>query len=242
MSVRISFLISYIASLLATQSAHALQVSPMTVTLAPSGPEAGHALELANAFDEPIAVTLAMAEREVDEHGHEAFRKTAEVARQFVVFPAQLTLKARERRLVRVLWKGESELSSERSYRLIVEQLPISGQRAAEEIKKKKAMVNLLLKYLAAIYVRPPGAKPQIEVELNGNLLKVRNRGGAHQLLRNFWIEWDGGRVRGAELPSVMGQNVLAGHERVFEFSKFTPDVTSRLRRAKGKVLIRFEP
>lgn len=206
-----------------SHSAHALLLSPMSASLSPTGDGATRSFELTNQFDKSIAVQLSVAERIQESNGKETIKKSSEISKSFVLFPASFTLKPREKRVVRLAWRGDSQLDRELNYRLIAEQLPISGEREKTS-NDRSAMVNLLMKYIAAVYITPSDARPQIEIiqtRRDKSLMKLRikNIGKKHQILRKFSLQWDGGSISHEQLRELSGQNILAGQERDFEFT-----------------------
>lgn len=221
-SLRVSVLI-LLGALVPPGSAHALLLSPMSASLAPSGDGATRTFELTNQFDRTIAVQLSVAERLQSNAGAESFKKSPEISKKFVLFPASVSLKPQEKRLVRLAWRGGPALDRELNYRLIAEQLPISGEHNPAT-GETRASVNLLMKYVAAVYITPPQAKANLEVlqvSRSGARMKLRlrNSGQRHQILRRFTLQWDGGALPAEQPAELAGQNILAGQERDFEFA-----------------------
>ena len=219
----IVFAILLFAQLASSSRAHALLLSPMSASLAPSGEGATHTFELTNQFDRTIAVQLSIGERVQSATGAESVRRDAGISRRFVLFPASVSLKPKEKRLVRLAWRGEPHLDHELNFRLIAEQLPISGERKGDEAERRAA-VNLLMKYIAAVYITPPESKSNVEI-LNvaragaKMRIRIRNSGRRHQILRRFHLQWDGGSLDPEQPRELAGQNILAGQERDFEFA-----------------------
>jgi fimbrial chaperone protein len=210
--------------LMTTRAAHALLLSPMSASLSPSGSGATQSFEVTNQFDKTIAVQLSVGERIQTESGKEEIRTSPDISKKFILFPAALSLKPQEKRLVRLAWRGEPQISRELNYRLVAEQLPISGTNEKPQDQPRNAMVNLLMKYIAAVYITPQDARPNLEIikvtRVGGKMrLRVKNSGGRHQILRRFSLQWKDGRLPEDEPRELAGQNILAGQERDFEFT-----------------------
>jgi fimbrial chaperone protein len=134
-------------------------------------------------------------------------------------------LLAGENRAIRLQYVGEPAPASELPYRMVAEQLPV-------EIGDEQtgARVRIVVRYEGAVYIVPPGAKPDIVVEetaavplmggATGLAVTVRNRGNKHVLLNEPKLSVrSGGRVMtldGDDLQGLAGQNVLAGNSRRF--------------------------
>ena len=214
----------FLVTLHGTQ-AGALSVTPLQISLAPSGAGASQTVEVSNELEETITVDLSVAERKMDDTGKEKTLKSVEISRSFLIFPPQLILKPKEKRIVRLMWKGTSQVTDELNYRLIVEQLPVAIPRPQDKDLPRTARIRLLMKYLAAVYVTPPGAKPLIEVEPSrgqsgGLRFTVNNKGNQHQILNQFKLNCtsaNGGvEIADKDLPSLIGQNVFAHQTRTF--------------------------
>lgn len=199
----------------------AFSLTPMSVDFAPFGKDATRSFILDNQSSEKIAVQLSVVERKIDDHGVE---KNTEVEDDFSVYPPQLVLSPGEKRTVRLTWQSKKEVTErELAYRLIAEQLPV----LTEKPEKKGALIRMLLKYEAALYVTPVGAKAEIVLEearlLNEKKMQLTlaNRGGAHQVLKNIEFNFNG--IFKGKIKSLEGQNILAGKKRIFDVEFETP-------------------
>lgn len=150
----------------------------------------------------------------------------------FIIFPPQMVISPNKTQTVRVQWAGDIAPGRELPYRLIAEQLPIALDRAAA----KGAHVSILMRYLAAIYIVPDNATPDIvvnsidkEQQKDGNnalIFMIENKGTAHAVLGDLSIRIPTGRnlqdadetiiLSPSELAGMTGENILAGHKRRF--------------------------
>lgn len=165
---------------------------------------------------ESSAIELTVKERKMDEAGQETLPDTKDIA----VFPPQLIIPAKEKRTVRVNWVG-GELKSERAFRVIAEQLPL---KVDEKAKKNRTGIQMLMRYVAALYVVPEGAEPKLAVishKAKGADLEIviENSGNRHRVLIDPVIIINDTKKRtyeGDELKGVAGENVLAHSKRIF--------------------------
>jgi fimbrial chaperone protein len=139
-----------------------------------------------------------------------------------VVFPSQFVLPPTQRRSVRVAARYKEKPEIERTYRIIVRELPIDldGQTT------QKSGVKVLTSYATAFYVRPHNPQAQlhltgVEHRPDGLLFKIRNEGNAHSHLRKLALIFTQGtktvRVDDPEqLPRFLNENLLARGERHF--------------------------
>lgn len=118
-------------------------------------------------------------------------------------------------------WNGETP-EKELAYRIIAEQVPLN----IEDEEQTNQGIQMLLRYMAALYVNPGGVKPDIKVsdvkkEGDEILLTIENNGDAHQILSNPRIQFIKGDtthvLRAQDMPNLDGQNVLGGATRVFK-------------------------
>lgn len=134
-------------------------------------------------------------------------------------FPDQLIVPPGEKRSVKVTYSGDANISEERAYRFVTEQLPLD----LDENKDNKSGVKMLLKYLAAFYVVPQNAKAQISCQYQNNLLRCENTGTKHQLLTlsKMILRKDKEEhvVAKDELKGVSGENILAKSIREFKLT-----------------------
>ncbi len=199
----------------------AFKLTPMKMTLGASGRASGGVFSVNNMGQEALAIEMRFMTREMADDGSETNKAVPDL---FAVFPSQFVLKPGTTQTVRVRWLGKEPVKSEKAFRLVAEQLPVSLVQGGEEgINMKVA-----LRYLAAVYVAPKGAKAdvQMEVKREGDssgrsfaVLDFHNAGTEHVILRNLKVSLQvaGRRI---ELPtevmeSVSGSNLLAGARRV---------------------------
>lgn len=169
-----------------------------------------------NESNEKMAIELTVKERRMNSDGKEELPPTSELS----IFPPQMIIPPKEKRTVRVMWNGPGKISSEKSFRVIAEQLPLDVDK-----KKKGTGIQMLMKYMAAFYVTPPDAKADLGTTLISSLpgklvFKVTNSGMRHQIIYKPKLTFRKGSnkiILGTkELKGFAGENILSKSERFF--------------------------
>ena len=211
----------------------AFKISPFTAEMASAGPRARLDYLVENDSPAPTAVQISIVRREQAEDGTENLPQADD---QFLIFPAQLILLPKEKRIVRVQWLGPVKPEKELAYRIVAEQLPVELNKPAEA----KNNLQLLVRYLTAVYIVPPGmisnpardvvvehAEPGRDKEGRQTMdVTLANRGPAHFHLRNIRLtarsSGDGKTVILSSqrlTGSMLGENILAGSVRRFSIA-----------------------
>ncbi|WP_127716072.1 molecular chaperone [Halobacteriovorax sp. HLS] len=198
-------------------SIHAFKLSPMSYSIIGGGKNNIANFTVSNDGETPIAVQLEVKVRDMLSDGSEKLPETED----FLVFPDQLVLGPKSRRVVKVRWlKGEVE-DFERSFRLIAEQLPIDLNKK----KGAKTDIKILLRYVAALYVTPSKAQSNISVvkssatkDLKKVLIDVRNDGNLHLVLSSPKITFtqEGKDFLVENYEGILGENILTRSNRKF--------------------------
>ena len=205
----------------AALSANSFTIQPISQTFAPQGSGSSRTFQLHNPGRSSIAVELSMLTRQLQPDGTEIREPADEL---FSVFPSRLILEPDERRTVRVRWTGPDDISQEKAYRLLAEQLPVSFE---EDQAAQGGVINIAFRYLAAVYITPPQSRPDVQISIDSDapegdselFVRLENTGTAHQLLNGLEITitlQDGSTVIFAqdELEGLAYYNLLAGTYR----------------------------
>lgn len=211
-------------------NAYAFKLTPMSSEIKSLGKEAKTTFQVENDGDKKVPVQITLAKRVVDERGKEKYPPAGEA---FMVFPTQVILNPGEKRSINVRYMGggKADHTYEGAYRIIAEQLPLPLE--AEKKDDSGAGINVLLRYIAALYVLPDKVTHQIELveyklENTTLVLKLKNSGSVHEILENHGVEIKAS-LKGAKfskklssakaLKGLYGENILANHERYFDIS-----------------------
>lgn len=231
-------LIKILLILLYTNQLFAYQLSPMSFTFSPK--ISSHYFVISNDSDKKEAIQITIAKRVMDLSGNE---KHPEIEDVFMVYPDQLILKPNERRKIKVQRLSKNTPEIEQAYRLITEQLPINLKKKSD--RKVKTSINLLLRYIASVYIAPMSPKKSFKlvktiVKNNKLNLTIKNSGNTHILLKELKVKLSSLGANytysAKELKSMKGENILAGNSR-----KFILPFPKKMHKTKYKVGINFD-
>jgi len=204
---------------------YSFKFNPMSQSIDLSEKQTTVQFSVENQSPESMAIELTVKGRTMNEDGHEELPADANIA----IFPPQMIIPSKEKRTVRVTWNGSKKIESEKAFRVIAEQLPLKLNEKA----KKATGIQMLMKYMAALYVTPDNAKSSLAVTLSSVSedslsVVVRNDGTKHQILNHpvvtFMNKENKWTFKEAELPGLAGENVLARSGR-----KFTIKTTQKI-------------
>lgn len=197
--------------------------SPMSQSIDLGEKQKGTQFLLENDGETKMAVELTVKERKMDEQGVETQVDTKEIS----IFPPQVIIPPKEKRTIRVTWNGQGALDSERSFRVIAEQLGLK----VDDKTKNKSGIQMLMKYVAALYVTPDDAASKISIESHASdgkelVLQIVNAGNKHQILGDPTLTFEEKdkkvQIKAQDLKGLAGENVLANSKRVFKIKNST--------------------
>lgn len=203
--------------------ADAFRVTPLTLELTPTGSGSKKTFRVENTGTAPIAVQISIHKREMLFNGKD---KMTPADDDFIIYPPQLVLLPKRSQSVQVRWIGKVVPTSELSYRIISEQLPINLQKK----KQKGAQITILLRYEGTLYVAPKGVKPDLAVVAARSMttkkgerrleVVLNNRGSKHVIMGGLKLSATAGGativLEGDQIKGLDGANVLAGVKRRF--------------------------
>ncbi|MGY6661035.1 MAG: fimbria/pilus periplasmic chaperone [Glycocaulis sp.] len=223
-----SFRIAALAGLSACALlAHALayEFSPIVAVFAPSGPGAVQTFTVRNTQSETVALQINAVRRFTSADGTETHEPELD---DFIITPPQLVVAPGASQTVRAQWIGEPSPERELNYRFIVTQIPIRYQR--EVRADTTANITLGYRYEAAVYVTPPGARPEARlvsvdpVEAGGGTMRLAvtlaSVGRTRAILDNPVLRLSSGgqsvTLEGVALQELQNRNLLSGTTRTF--------------------------
>jgi fimbrial chaperone protein len=200
---------------------NALVLSPMEAEINISDKRKSATFMVSQSGDADVPVQVSLFERTIDINGKETRTPT----KDFVFFPEQFVLKAGESRNIRLNYKGAEDIKDEKSYRLLVEQVPV--ELKPQKTAGKKVQVNFLLNFVASVYVQPKEVLPIPKVEAVRPLaggksveLTVVNEGNVHFLLKRITaivlVDAAGvsKKINGNDIKALASENILAKGKR----------------------------
>lgn len=199
--------------------AFAFQFSPLEQTFEPTGANATKTYTIVNDSDDQIAIRLSVLVRDQDSEGNEV---RSDASKEFSVVPSSIIVNAQSTYVVRVTYIGSKTVTSEKSYRLMAEQIPYSLGKS----QSSQSMFNFLYVYATSLYVVPSATSVRVDIgsvkavlDEEGNQMmavQIRNRGNVHQILMDAVLtvkDANGNKIElsGTEkLPGIDSVNVLA--------------------------------
>jgi len=174
--------------------------------------------QASNSADYPIAVVVEVTDWNIKEDGTEDNQATDEL----VVFPSRFVLKGKTMRKIRVSYRGKKALSHEKTYRVIIREVPVSFDK-----EERLSGIYMAISYRTACYVKPVKSTPRltlVDAVLKGTdlLLTLENRGNAHQHIKEPILEIKDGAGRGQRVDDeivgrlLTNKNLHAGGRRSF--------------------------
>lgn len=207
--------------LVATASTWALSFTPIEMDFTPSGRGSTQIYRIENTNAETAAVEISIKNRKMQINGED---QLSDADDDFNIFPAQVVLQPGQTQTVRVQYTGAANLTSEKAYRLIAEQLPIDIGQGPQN----GGRMRLLVKYVASVYIVPVGARPKLkllETKLSTEEgkawleLLIHNEGSSRKILKDTQVQIAGQKLNGLELKGLEGENLLAQTQRWFRIS-----------------------
>lgn len=217
--LRLFHSVSFLLTLFFSHLGLAFTFSPSVVQFTPSGRDATQTYTVTNTRGELIAVRVSAATRSISVDGQESMTATDD----FTIFPRQMSLKPGESRSVKVSYKGPANLTVEKAYRIIAEQVPVDLNK-----KPTGSGVTFQLKYETSAYITPSGTFAKVAVE-NMKLdraksmieFEVVNTGTSHLTAREWELvlhfddkKADNVTIKKESAGQMPGFNVLPGGRR----------------------------
>jgi len=184
--------------------------------------QSNYKFKVLNPSSNETAVKISVVQWKINEQGEEIRIPDSELT----IFPKRLLIKPKGERSVRVSYRNNSFPAIEKTYRIIVEQVPVNRNNKGNS--KRKAAINILTKYVTSFYVKPRDANSKISVISsnsieNGFSLKIRNDGNAHThfIQPSMTIQQSDNKLFISDLTlleSFARTNIFALGERHFEW------------------------
>ena len=176
----------------------------------------------------PLAIKVTVHSWRLDEQGQD-IRKPSE---DLLIFPGQFVLPPLSRRSIRIAYQPPQATPIEKSYRVIVQQVPVN----LADNNKVQTGVSIVTSYATAFYVEPSSAMSevalkQVSVDAKKLYFALNNSGNAHTHLRQAQIVITQEKQRFMitepnALKGIFNEKILAGSQR--EFSLVWPESISQ--------------
>lgn len=202
----------------------AITVSPMEASFGVSEESRSVTYTVGNDSDKATAVEVSITTREIDtKTGKEINLTNDDIKKDFSIFPAALLLKPGQKKGIRVTYNLKEQPKTEKSYRIIISEKPIKGEKLALGTYKVLGI------FKTPAYVVPEVISTAVKidsfVENDGSIdLRLSNTGTAHLNTKSIQI-----RLKDDQKNSVviseseeasLKQNYLAGSSLRVKVSK----------------------
>ena len=175
----------------------ALRVELSNDTFSMTGRAANRNLFVTNNSEKMIALEVYAQSRVMDAS---TGVDELEDVEDFLIYPNQLLLQPDEQQVVTLTWVGSQELTEEKAFRIIVEELNLSLGDDESESDDMTVKLAALTKVVKAAYVAPENAKSNVEIasaevvtDDESSAKKIRitfnNSGTAHKILKQTTIK-----------------------------------------------------
>jgi fimbrial chaperone protein len=169
--------------------ARALSVQPLFLDIEVRGNNAHGTIRVTNTSAKTVPIEFETFKLEVNETGQ--MTKTKEIG-AFTVFPPQATLGPGKTQSFRLIWMGDANLKTSKTFTLAVTELPI-------EMGPRQSGVQVAMQFSVLVNVSPAGSAPAIEIlktEITGSTaadrkptILVENKGTRHAILAQGALE-----------------------------------------------------
>jgi fimbrial chaperone protein len=215
---RILSLLSLSIALLAAPPARAtFTIEPAVVTFSAGQGEKTAMVEVVHTGGGPAAVQFTVFERKLDIDGkliEDGLSKSSD----FIVYPAQVILKPRERATVQIQYKVAGKVASDRAYALLSQEVPLDVDDDDDE--GVRMQVKMLTNYYTVISLET-GKSGKLEFlsskSIGGGKIEVlvENKGGGRISTMDLNIIVNGGLIKNA---TGIGNSIMPGQTRRFTF------------------------
>jgi fimbrial chaperone protein len=207
------------------------ELNPSVAEFSPSGSDIIRSFFIKSSASQPIAIELSVKKIEIAPDGTE---KYVDADDDFLVYPPQIIVRPGQQQRVQVTWLGDADISEELAFNLISEQVPLNLQQQPSRPEPQDRIninLNVLTIYMAAVYVTPANARPNVAIESvvyeqdnsGQDVLVVvfENSGNKRGYLNGLVLNLNDGNgktvtLTADQLPNLNGALVLAGNKRRF--------------------------
>jgi P pilus assembly chaperone PapD len=175
-------------------------IEPAIATIQVGAGENAAWLELAHTGGGPMAVEMAVYERELDLDG-ELKRDSLVKSKDFMIYPSEIILYQGERVRVQVIYKSKLRVTADKAYILFSKEVPLP---VSEEGGGVRMGVSTLMNYMSVV---------SLETGKTGKLTFVSSKSLGGGRVEVIVENKSGGRVR------LDGAAIIAGNRKITDFT-----------------------
>jgi fimbrial chaperone protein len=188
-------------------------VSPLKVVL--SGKSSSALVEITNQSAEPLRLQLSVSSWDQSPTGELLLKETDEV----LLFPPLLTVEPGEKRKIR-LGAVTPRGATEKSYRIILEELPPTADSKAEARNQIRVLTRMTIPvFLESSKQVASGTIADLTVQRSAASFEIRNTGTGHFSVEHINVKGTGSTGKPLLTRRLDGWYVLAGGSRRYEMS-----------------------
>jgi len=135
-------------------SGHAMSVSPVYLDMVSTGPRSRADIRVVNRSQKPLPIETVVQRVRLDAEGNKVVKPDEG---NFLVMPMQAMIPPGGRQILKVQWLGDPMIEQSRSYRLSVNQLPVTP-------KGQTKTIQIVMNFAVIVHVAPPNEKPALEL------------------------------------------------------------------------------
>jgi fimbrial chaperone protein len=206
-----------VVAMLCAWTAQAGSLSVMPVVVALSAQKVREAITVTNQGDERVTTHVDVVSW-TQSDGKDVFAPTTDV----LLNPGVFTLEPGQAQVLRLGWRGKPPLDTERTYRILLREVPPAGATptsSASPAEASPARVRVLLELRIPIYVAPHQVvqRPEWQTRrVDGKTIEIRfrNQGNVRTVVHGLQLSSGSGAPLGDPLD--VHAAVLAGQERLW--------------------------
>ena len=211
-----------------TAAAGEFVVTPIRLELSAS--QRSGVITVRNDGKEKLAFQMQAMEWTQTDAGQDVYKETAEL----IFFPKVMSVLPGEEDVIRIGTKFPS-VSSERTYRLFIEELPVNAQQTDKGVN-----LNVLIRFGAPIFVKPRQPQDRLAMEnielAHAELsLVAHNTGNQHQIVEGINLKGEDGQGHEIYALTLSDRYLLAGTSKRYK-TAIPKEVCDRMTRLSVEI------
>ncbi len=166
-------------------------------------------LKVINEGEDKLTIQVEAVSWKQDKDGKDIYEPTKDI----VFFPKIFTIDKNEEKVLRVGYSGKKVESAERTYRLFLQELPVS--------KPGEVAIKMALRMGLPVFIKPAkevkeGSVEKAELSQGNLLVRIKNSGNSHFIVSKIKATGQDESGKEAFSKEAAGWYVLSGGSRVF--------------------------
>lgn len=210
-------IIFFLFLIIALSNLWSFKLQPISMDFKDEGKDSIKYFTAKNTKTEQIALKIEIFSRDMDKNGNDKLVLNNE---DFFIYPKQFIVKGNSEQRIRIKYQGDKIASNEKSYRIIVEQVPIDF-----DSESGKGGINILYRYIGSIYIIPDKLSQDVKIIKSQKVedklvIEIENQGNSHVIMQNLHITLKSGPdtliLKPEDLQGLNETNILSGITREY--------------------------